>query len=221
MNNYAMVKGFSPMIREVIRTDRMPPYHADPHVGKFSDDKRLTPGRDQDPGPLDRAGRAARRGRRPAGRRQARGRRNGRWASRTWCSTCRPTRSRPPAWSTTSIRAVANPLTEGRWLRASTIKVERAPGRAPHPDRLHGRGAQAGQQVVREQVGRLGRRGYAVGAESDDRADERRRLPAAGRRHRLPDPLHALRQGSDRAHQDRALLLQDKRTPEHGHAQRS
>ena len=43
MKDYATVKGFSPMIREVIRTDRMPPYHADPHVGKFSDDKRLTP----------------------------------------------------------------------------------------------------------------------------------------------------------------------------------
>jgi mono/diheme cytochrome c family protein len=43
MNNYAMVKGFAPMIAEVIRTDRMPPYHADPHVGKFSDSKRLTP----------------------------------------------------------------------------------------------------------------------------------------------------------------------------------
>ncbi len=41
-NNYAMVKGFAPMIREVIRTDRMPPYHADPRVGHFSDDKRLT-----------------------------------------------------------------------------------------------------------------------------------------------------------------------------------
>jgi mono/diheme cytochrome c family protein len=43
MNNYAMVKGFAPMIREVIRTDRMPPYHADPRVGHFSDDKRLSP----------------------------------------------------------------------------------------------------------------------------------------------------------------------------------
>ncbi|THD63940.1 hypothetical protein, partial [Phenylobacterium sp.] len=42
-NNYAMVKGFAPMIREVIRTDRMPPYHADPRVGHFSDDKRLSP----------------------------------------------------------------------------------------------------------------------------------------------------------------------------------
>ena len=37
-----MVKGFSPMIREVLRTDRMPPYNADPHVGKFSDDRNLT-----------------------------------------------------------------------------------------------------------------------------------------------------------------------------------
>ena len=42
-NNYAIVKGFAPMIREVIRTDRMPPYHADPRVGHFSDDKRLSP----------------------------------------------------------------------------------------------------------------------------------------------------------------------------------
>jgi hypothetical protein len=43
MNSYAMVKGFAPMIAETIRTDRMPPYHADPHVGKFSDSKRMTP----------------------------------------------------------------------------------------------------------------------------------------------------------------------------------
>ena len=42
MSNYAMVKGFAPMIREVIRTDRMPPYHADPHIGHFSDSKRLS-----------------------------------------------------------------------------------------------------------------------------------------------------------------------------------
>ncbi|MBI1196290.1 MAG: hypothetical protein GC203_00330 [Phenylobacterium sp.] len=43
MSSYDMVKGFSPMIREVIRTDRMPPYNADPHVGRFSDSKNLTP----------------------------------------------------------------------------------------------------------------------------------------------------------------------------------
>ncbi|MBW8815986.1 MAG: redoxin domain-containing protein [Caulobacterales bacterium] len=43
MSGYDMVKGFSPMIREVIRTDRMPPYNADPHIGKFSDSRNLDP----------------------------------------------------------------------------------------------------------------------------------------------------------------------------------
>ncbi|HEY9218285.1 MAG TPA: redoxin family protein, partial [Phenylobacterium sp.] len=43
LTNYEMIKGFSPMIREVIRTDRMPPFHADPSVGKFHDDKSLSP----------------------------------------------------------------------------------------------------------------------------------------------------------------------------------
>jgi hypothetical protein len=42
MSSYEMVKGFSPMIREVIRTDRMPPYNADPHVGRFSDSRNLS-----------------------------------------------------------------------------------------------------------------------------------------------------------------------------------
>jgi len=42
MDRYETVKGFSPMIREVIRTHRMPPYNADPHVGKFADNKNLT-----------------------------------------------------------------------------------------------------------------------------------------------------------------------------------
>ncbi|HEX3887667.1 MAG TPA: hypothetical protein VHW05_09235 [Phenylobacterium sp.] len=43
LNNYEQIKGFSPMIREVIRTHRMPPYLADETVGAFQDDDRLTP----------------------------------------------------------------------------------------------------------------------------------------------------------------------------------
>lgn len=35
--------GWAPMIREVIDQGRMPPWLADPHVGKFSNDLRLTP----------------------------------------------------------------------------------------------------------------------------------------------------------------------------------
>ena len=43
LTSYEQIKGFAPMIREVIRTKRMPPYGADPEVGHFQDDKRLSP----------------------------------------------------------------------------------------------------------------------------------------------------------------------------------
>jgi hypothetical protein len=42
MSSYDMVRGFSPMIREVLRTKRMPPWHADPHYGVFSNDRSLS-----------------------------------------------------------------------------------------------------------------------------------------------------------------------------------
>ena len=41
MTDYSMVKGFSLMMREVIRTKRMPPWHADPLIGQFSNDRSL------------------------------------------------------------------------------------------------------------------------------------------------------------------------------------
>lgn len=42
MTGYDMIKGFSPMIREVVRTERMPPWHADPHYSAFSNDRSLS-----------------------------------------------------------------------------------------------------------------------------------------------------------------------------------
>lgn len=42
MSSYDMVKGFAPMIREVVRTERMPPWHADPHYTAFSNDRSLS-----------------------------------------------------------------------------------------------------------------------------------------------------------------------------------
>ena len=42
MTSHTMVHGFAPMIREVVRTKRMPPWHADPHVGAFKADRSLT-----------------------------------------------------------------------------------------------------------------------------------------------------------------------------------
>jgi Copper type II ascorbate-dependent monooxygenase, C-terminal domain/EF hand/AhpC/TSA family len=41
--SYEQVKGFSPMIREVIRTHRMPPFEPDETVGQWKDDGRLSP----------------------------------------------------------------------------------------------------------------------------------------------------------------------------------
>src|SRR6185436_4138643 len=42
MTSYDMVKGFAPMIREVVRTQRMPPWHADPHYGVWQNSRALT-----------------------------------------------------------------------------------------------------------------------------------------------------------------------------------
>ena len=42
MTDYNMVRGFSLMIREVVRTKRMPPWHADPTVGHWANDRSMT-----------------------------------------------------------------------------------------------------------------------------------------------------------------------------------
>ena len=48
MTDYNIVRGFSPMIREVLRTKRMPPWHADPHYGEWSNDRSLSKDEIQD-----------------------------------------------------------------------------------------------------------------------------------------------------------------------------
>lgn len=42
MSDYNMIRGFAPMIREVIMTKRMPPWHADPHIGEWENDRSLS-----------------------------------------------------------------------------------------------------------------------------------------------------------------------------------
>ncbi len=42
LTSYEKVKAYAPMIREVLRTQRMPPWRADPSVGHFEDDKSLS-----------------------------------------------------------------------------------------------------------------------------------------------------------------------------------
>ena len=60
MTSYDMVRGFAPMIREVVRTKRMPPWHADPHYGAFVGDRSLSSEESQDARSLGRSRRAAR-----------------------------------------------------------------------------------------------------------------------------------------------------------------
>jgi peroxiredoxin len=43
MTSFETVRGWAPMIREAVRTHRMPPWHADPHVGRFANAIGLTP----------------------------------------------------------------------------------------------------------------------------------------------------------------------------------
>ncbi|MBC7982837.1 MAG: redoxin domain-containing protein, partial [Candidatus Obscuribacterales bacterium] len=47
MNSYAAIKGWAPMIREVVRTKRMPPGQVDPHIGNFKETYTLTPAETQ------------------------------------------------------------------------------------------------------------------------------------------------------------------------------
>jgi hypothetical protein len=42
MSDYVTVRGWSPMMREMIRTRRMPPWHADPHFARFANDISLS-----------------------------------------------------------------------------------------------------------------------------------------------------------------------------------
>ena len=42
MTDFDMIEGFGPMIREVVRTRRMPPWSADPEIGEFHGARRLT-----------------------------------------------------------------------------------------------------------------------------------------------------------------------------------
>jgi peroxiredoxin len=42
MTSYEQVRGFAPMMREVLRTKRMPPWQADPHYGDFIGDRSIS-----------------------------------------------------------------------------------------------------------------------------------------------------------------------------------
>ncbi len=165
MKDYATVKGFSPMIREVIRTDRMPPYNADPHVGKFSDDKNLSAAEIKTLVHWVESGALRGEGKDPLGVKHL--------VAADWPLGKPDEILNVPAYTIPASGVVdyqhpfvANPQTEGKWLRASTVKVESRQGvhhvltgymtEVPKP----------GQQAFENKWG-VSVGGYAVGAESE------------------------------------------------------
>lgn len=121
MSSYEVVKGFSPMIREVIRTDRMPPYNADPHVGKFSDSRNLSAADIKTLVHWIEAGAPRGNGADPlvAAKRVA-----PEWPLGTPDLVLDiPAFTVPPTGVVDYQRpAIANPSTEAKWIRASTVK---------------------------------------------------------------------------------------------------
>ena len=127
MKDYATVKGFSPMIREAIRTKRMPPYDADPHVGHFADDRRLTAEETKTLVHWIEAGAPRGEGRDPLGAKPQ--------VAAEWPLGKPDLILDIPAYKIPAAGVVdyqhpwvANPGTEGKWLKATTIKVESRQG---------------------------------------------------------------------------------------------
>ena len=165
MDSYDRVKGFSPMIREVIMTHRMPPYNADPHVGVFSDNRNLTPHEIKTIVHWVEDGAPRGEGTDPLAAHQH--------VAQDWPLGKPDLVLDVPAFTIPATGVVdykhpwvLNPLTEGRWIRATTIKVEQRQGvhhlltgymkDVPKP------GEQAYENKWGVSVG-----GYAVGAESE------------------------------------------------------
>jgi mono/diheme cytochrome c family protein len=127
MSSYDMVKGFSPMIREVIRTHRMPPWNADPHVGAFQDDKSLSPDQIKTVVHWIEAGAPRGDGPDPLAAK--------RHVAQKWPLGTPDVILKVPAFDIPASGVVdyqrpfiPNPVTEGRWIRASTVNVSQRQG---------------------------------------------------------------------------------------------
>ena len=121
MNSYEMVKGFSPMIREAIRTDRMPPYNADPHVGTFANDMNLPAEGPETLVHWIEAGAPRGAGADPL---KVNAKPAPEWPLGKPDLILDLPAFTVPATGVVDYQnpTVKNPLTEGRWLRASTVK---------------------------------------------------------------------------------------------------
>ena len=145
MNSYEVVKQFSGMIRESIRTDRMPPFHADPHVNAFVGDMNLSAKDTQTLIHWIEAGAPRGGGSDPL---KINAKPAPEWELGEPDLIIELPAFTVPASGVVDYQnpVVMNPMTQGRWLRAATVKPS---------DR------QAVHHLLSNGVG-----GYAVGAET-------------------------------------------------------
>lgn len=123
-NSYEQVKNFAPMIREAIRTDRMPPFDADSHYRAFQNNENLTEKEIKtlvswiDAGAPSDLGEAADPLKAAAAGREE-------WPlGKPDLVVDIPSYDVPAAGVVDyQIPAVASPLTEGKWLKATTFKA--------------------------------------------------------------------------------------------------
>jgi mono/diheme cytochrome c family protein len=127
LDGYAKVKGFSPMIRETLRTKRMPPWDADPKVSHLKDTTSLSPDEIKTLVAWIEAG--AQRGEGPDKLADAK------HVAPEWPLGKPDLVVEIPAYKIPASGVVdyqypvmANPLTEGRWLKASTARVQQRQG---------------------------------------------------------------------------------------------
>ncbi len=145
MNSYEVVKGFAPMIREALRTDRMPPYNADEHIGNLKDSMNLSAKDTKMLVHWIEAG--APRGKSGADPLKVAAKVAPEWELGEPDTIITLPEFRVPASGVVDYQnpVLKSPLTEGRWLRASTVNV-------------------GDRQAVHHLLSPVG--GYAVGAES-------------------------------------------------------
>ena len=168
MTDYQTVAGWAPMMREVIRTGRMPPWHADPHYGEFVGDRSLSPEQKKTLVHWIEAGTPRGDGPDPLAEQEM--------VAADWPLGEPDLILTIPAFEVPEsgvvdyqYPVVANPLTEPKWLRASTYKVG---SRETVHHVLSGYISELdedGRQTAGDWEFSTG--GYAVGAESQVRPD--------------------------------------------------
>jgi len=122
LNTYDQVRGFSPMIREVLRTKRMPPFLADETVGAFQHDERLNSEQIKTLVHWVEAGAPRGKGEDPLAKIKFQA---PEWPLGKPDAIVTIPAVKIPAQGVLdySRPVVANPMPEGRWMKATTFKV--------------------------------------------------------------------------------------------------